>query len=326
MHKLSKSCIMITGNPTIMNPAKRLEEGGAFMADIMDSWQKIQQGAKEAERLINQGQYNLSMVKTRQTLEYMAKSLGERACIVDGDLSDIIDQLFEGQWITKSTRDHYHKLRMIGNRAVHEGNDSPTDANQAHHILSQEILTFANEYLPKRRKSASTSVVIPMASSRPRGTANPGGRANSGSRTKRRRKKKKAPVYDILRFLIPITCVILLIFIIRAILPDKEDKAPTESQTISETSAQPEESSSIEETSTDTPETVPPETTAPPLIYKATTTVNVRTMPSTNEDSRILVQLLPGQEVTVTGTYDSQWTIINYEGQDAYVATAYLTQ
>ena len=48
------------------------------MADIMDSWQKIQQGAKEAERLINQGQYNLSMVKTRQTLEYMAKSLGER--------------------------------------------------------------------------------------------------------------------------------------------------------------------------------------------------------------------------------------------------------
>ena len=31
------------------------------MADIMDSWQKIQQGAKEAERLINQGQYNLSI-------------------------------------------------------------------------------------------------------------------------------------------------------------------------------------------------------------------------------------------------------------------------
>ena len=289
------------------------------MADIMDSWQKIQQGAKEAERLINQGQYNLSMVKTRQTLEYMAKSLGERACIVDGDLSDIIDQLYEGQWITKATRDHYHKLRMIGNRAVHEGNDSPTDANQAHHILSQELFTFANEYLPKRRKPASAPPTVSVPVSRPKG--NPGTNPN---RAKRRRRKKKAPIYDILRFLIPITCVILLIFIIRALIPDKESQKPA--QTTAPTETVTDAVPSTEETYPEPTETLPPETTAPPLVYKATTTVNVRTMPSTNGDSRILTQLAPGQEVTVTGTYDSQWTIINYEGQDAYVATAYLTQ
>ena len=65
-----------------------------------------------------------------------------------------------------------------------------------------------------------------------------------------------------------------------------------------------------------------PETSA--AVYRTTTTLNVRTEPST--DASILVQLAPDTEVNVTGTYDSQWTIINYDGQDAYVATAYLTQ
>ena len=59
-------------------------------------------------------------------------------------------------------------------------------------------------------------------------------------------------------------------------------------------------------------------------VYRTTATLNVRTEPSTS--ASILVQLPPDTEVNVTGTYDSQWTIINYDGQDAYVATAYLTQ
>ena len=84
--------------------------------------------------------------------------------------------------------------------------------------------------------------------------------------------------------------------------------------------------SQTEETTTAPPETTPLETTTATVIYKATTILNVRTMPSTNENSQILTQLMPGDPVTVTGTYDSQWTIINYEGQDAYVATAYITQ
>lgn len=75
------------------------------------------------------------MVKARQTLEYMVKSLGERACIVDGDIADIIEQLYEGRWITKTTKEHYHKLRIIGNKAVHDGNDNASDANLACHIL-----------------------------------------------------------------------------------------------------------------------------------------------------------------------------------------------
>ena len=52
------------------------------------SWQQIQQGVKEAERLIVSKDYNLVMVKARQTLECMVRCLAEKACLVDGDLAD----------------------------------------------------------------------------------------------------------------------------------------------------------------------------------------------------------------------------------------------
>lgn len=36
--------------------------------EAISSWEKIQQGVKEAETLIGKREYNLSMVKARQTL------------------------------------------------------------------------------------------------------------------------------------------------------------------------------------------------------------------------------------------------------------------
>ena len=65
------------------------------MADV-GTWEKIQQSVKETERLLSKKQNNLAMVKARQTLEYMVKALAERACIVDGDMADILDQLYDG--------------------------------------------------------------------------------------------------------------------------------------------------------------------------------------------------------------------------------------
>ena len=43
------------------------------------SWDKIQQGVKDTERLIVQREYNASMVKARQTLEFMVKNQIGRA-------------------------------------------------------------------------------------------------------------------------------------------------------------------------------------------------------------------------------------------------------
>ena len=61
-----------------------------------NNWTRVQQSVREAERLIGQKQYNLAMIKSRQALEFMVNCLGEKALIVDGDLADSIDQLFEG--------------------------------------------------------------------------------------------------------------------------------------------------------------------------------------------------------------------------------------
>ena len=95
------------------------------------SWKQIQQGVRETERLIGHKEFNLAMVKARQTLEYMVRCMAEKACLVEGDLSDTIDQLYEGRWISRNTKDHYHNIRILGNKAVHEGDDTAYDANQA---------------------------------------------------------------------------------------------------------------------------------------------------------------------------------------------------
>ena len=43
--------------------------------EVISSWEKIQQGVKEAETPMGKGEYNLSMVKARQTLEFMVHCL-----------------------------------------------------------------------------------------------------------------------------------------------------------------------------------------------------------------------------------------------------------
>lgn len=126
-------------------------------------WIRIQQGLREAEMLMNQKQYNMAMIKARQTLENMVNCLGEKALIVEGDLADSIDQLFERRFISQASKDHYHRIRVLGNKAVHDGNDSPYDAEEAFRLLSQEVQTFANAF--GERKQRPTDVrAVPIAS------------------------------------------------------------------------------------------------------------------------------------------------------------------
>lgn len=139
-------------------------------------WLRIQQGLKETERLMSQNQYNMAMVKARQTLEYMVNCLGERALVVDGDLADSIDQLFEGRWISLAAKDHYHRIRMLGNKAVHEGDNSPQDANEAYQLLAAEVHAFANFFnsngsqnRPPSGQRPDTVKTIPISSRNPSG-------------------------------------------------------------------------------------------------------------------------------------------------------------
>lgn len=264
--------------------------------EVTSSWEKIRQGVTDAEKLIGQKQYNLSMVKSRQTLEYMVRCLAEKACMVEGDLSVTIDELYQGRWISKTTCEHYHKIRMLGNKAVHDGNDNAYDANQAYHLLSQEVYTFANDYNGKKRK--------------------PAGSAPSTSSSTRSRKKAKQSGFqitptDLLRILIAILCVVFIFAIVKFFIPGKDSPEETSPAVTTE--------ATLPET-TSTPETMAQTTPAP--VYKTTTVLNVRSEPSTS--SRVLGQLPTDTVVEYVGAHDDTWSIITYDGQQAYVSSQYL--
>ena len=273
------------------------------------SWERIQRGVKDTERLIGQKQYNMAMVKARQTLEYMVRCLGERACIVDGDLVDTIDELYKGKWISKSTCEHYHKIRTIGNKAVHEGNDNAYDANQAYHLLSQEAYVFADQYASRRTRGSS------------------GGRSASASRTRsgsarRRRRKKGIGPQEVIRILIPVLLVVLLLIVIRLFTSGSDENDPGASTSPAATYTEPSTEPVTMESET-VPETEPESAEAADVVYRTTDVLNVRADPSTNNDR--IGQIPADTVVDYVSDYDENWAIITYEGQEAYVSKEFLT-
>ena len=79
-------------------------------------WEKIQKNVQETERLMGQKKYNQTMIKARQTLEYMVKLKCDQAGIVESSLDHMIHELYDGQWISKSTAEHYLQILSIGNQ------------------------------------------------------------------------------------------------------------------------------------------------------------------------------------------------------------------
>lgn len=299
------------------------------------SWQQIQQGVKEAERLIARKEYNLVMVRARQVLEYMVRCMAERACVVEGDLSDTIDQLYEGQWINKATKDNYHTIRILGNKAVHEGDDTAYDANQAFRLLTQEVYVFANEFAGGAGGRASRpSPAARNTSGRPAPRQGSGGGRSASGRNSQRvparntrsgpsrqggpRKKRRrvSPAAYIL--LIPVLLVILLIVVIRVFMPGKDREADKTTTAPAVTTAPVEPAPTLPPEPETEPETEPPAET-----YRIKgNSVNVRSEPSTS--GRILVQLSNGTEVVYVKRYDNDWAVINYDGQEAYVSSKFI--
>ena len=325
------------------------------VSDIANTWDKIRQGVKDAEMLITQKKYNLSMVKSRQVLELMVDYLCSTASFSEEDLASSIDTLYENEWISKATCEHYHKIRMLGNKAVHEGNDNGYDANQAYHLLSQEVYTFANDYKKGRSggkpAAAGRGGSASRASSggrergrssgsgrqggRDSGDRSPGrrdgsrnsGRRGSGSRNSksqgnrsRRRQKPSGfsltPV-DLIRLGLLLAVVVIIALAVRFITPKDQKEEETSSSSVP--------------VQTTAWETMPP-TTAPPVetmadttpapVYKTSSALNVRSEPSTAGE--ILTVLEVGTIVDYVEDYDDEWIIINYNGVQAYVSSQYL--
>lgn len=340
-------------------------------------WSRIQQSLSEAGNLMAQKQYNMAMIKARQTLEYMVNYLGEKALIVEGDLADSIDQLFEGHFISQTARDHYHRIRVLGNKAVHEGDDSPYDANEAFQLLSKEVNAFANSMGGGKHRAASsaqrptgvkaaslTSRSTPVRSGAPRsesqrtgaqrnggtrtapvrngerpGSARSSGtrpsgtrpsqrppqrnasgngqRPSSHSRSRRRSKKKGFDAYGLLKPTLIFLVLLILILIFVKLIPGKNDKKETTAPEITT-----EATTEVMPTTEAPTKPTEPETEAP-KIYKTKSKLNVRSEPSTNGTK--LGSLASGTVVEFVETYDDKWTVIMFEGKQAYIATEFLT-
>lgn len=286
------------------------------------TWEQIHGGVRETERLIGQKNYNLAMVKARQTLEYMVKCLCERYDILETSLLEMIDALYDAGKISKTTCEHYHKIRTIGNKAIHEGDNSAYNANQAHHLLSQEVYTFANDYNDAKKSTRASRNAAPVsASTRLRGNSRRSGTASgsgeSGTRSgssggRRPRAYAGGPSFEfrsIIKPVLLIIIIILLLLIIKMIRPATDAGTDTTAAASTESLASETEA-----------ETVAAEST----VYRTTDTVNVRSTPSTDTD-RIGV-LAPDTDVEYVRDYDEKWAVINYNGQEAYVSRDFIRQ
>ena len=342
------------------------------------SWERIQQGVSDTERLIGQKEYNASMIKARQTLEFMVKLLSERAGLDDGcDLKTQIDLLYQNSWISKSACEHYHKIRIIGNAAVHDGDSNAYSANQAYHMLSQEVYAFtdsknagrttgrsfqpskaapasgrynsgssqspsagrygSSQNSPASRygsasaqggaqilsgasstqagRSASSRSTQPARSSQGNRSSQNNRRSSSPSRRRTPQKRQTITLYDLLKLLVPVLCIILLFFVIRLFKPGEDTKDTTAATT-------PPVEYMTESTSADAvPDTTAADNAAP--VYKTTDTLNVRSQPNT--DGERIGQLAAGTTVEYIRAHDSEWAVILYNGQEAYVASQYLS-
>ena len=196
--------------------------------EAISSWEKIQQGVKEAETLMGKREYNLSMVKARQTLEFMVHCLCDQAGIMEPDLSRSIDALYNERVITKTTCEHYHKIRMLGNSAVHENNTSAYDANQAYQFLSQEVYTFSHDYRAGKRRPSATSK----------------SRTSGSSRSRKKSSDSRFSSTDLIRLGAVLVCVAVIVLVVRLALPKKKGAAETAPVTtenlLPETTAAPE--------------------------------------------------------------------------------------
>ena len=108
------------------------------------SWDRIRDGVNETEYLIGQKKYNEAMIEARKTLEYMVIRLCEKNELSETNLIDQIEALATQGIISKTTCEHYHKIRTIGNKALHEGDNSAFRCKVCNAYPESEVLRIGD--------------------------------------------------------------------------------------------------------------------------------------------------------------------------------------
>lgn len=155
----------------------------------------------------------------------------------------------------------------------------------------------------------------PAAASTAKRAAASGRRNANRPRGGQKGRKQELDLYGILKYVIPILCLILAVILIRVLMGNSGSSTIETTPAATVAATEP-----VMET-----EPIVPETTAAPepttAIYMTTTGVKVRTEPNT--DCRVLAVLDAGTQVTYKGEADG-WVNIDYNGEDAYIKSDFV--
>ena len=81
----------------------------------------IEEGRSTTESLLSHANYAEAMICSRKTLDTLVRSLCRRNNLPDGDLTDMLDNLYREGVISKEVFAGFLKISMLGERALSEG-------------------------------------------------------------------------------------------------------------------------------------------------------------------------------------------------------------
>ena len=257
----------------------------------------IEEGLSTTESLISHADYMQAMICSRQTLEFLVRSLCRRNGIPDGDLRDMNDNLYREGVISKEVCGEFLKITLLGEQASLQGLNDSANASESFRLLSRAV--YAYRQMLESQSSARRRVATRRS---PRRNTSGGFSLDS------------LPPY--VKFGLPLVAILLLIFLVRSFASHRRAAEPVASSSVesSESSAE-----AVLTTEAETSAVVP----SAIKIYTTSTSLNVRETPSTS--GKLLTTLAAGTVLDYVEAYNDQWTVINYNGTHAYVATQYVT-
>ncbi len=195
------------------------------------------------------------------------------------------------------------------------GNAPRRSGSNVHHRSSRNTNQRPTRPLRDSERVSRNGNRRPAASSTAKQAAASGRRNANRPRGGQKGRKQELDLYGILKYVIPILCLILAVILIRVLMGNSG------SSTIETT---PAATVAVTESVMET-DPIVPETTAAPepttAIYMTTTGVKVRTEPNT--DCRVLAVLDAGTQVTYKGEADG-WVNIDYNGENAYIKSDFV--
>ena len=194
------------------------------------------------------------------------------------------------------------------------GNAPRRSGSNVHHRSSRNTNQRPTRPLRDSERVSRNGNRRPAAAGTAKRAAASGRRNGSRPRGGQKGRKQELDLYGILKYVIPILCLILAVILIRVLM------GGSGSSTIETT---PAATVAVTEPVMET-EPIVPETTAAPeptAIYMTTTGVKVRTEPNT--DCRVLAVLDAGTQVSYKGEADG-WVNIDYNGESAYIKSDFV--